>query len=147
MAVPDFHGAVLPRRGDPPTIGVGAERRRPDVPAMSLEGLEFPAGLHVPDLDRVLLPPATRRRPSGLNAMLNAICAARAWMVRRASCFSPKRVASQSFTVPSPLAEARCRPSRLKTSPRIARSWVPSVPTSRPVSRVPHLARSDSLPP
>ena len=32
--------------------------------------------------------------------------------------FSSRRVASHSFTTPSPLAEARCRPSRLNTTPR-----------------------------
>src|SRR5262249_47340549 len=56
VAVPDFHGTVFPRRGDPLALGVGAERRRPDVSAMSPEGLLL-AGLDVPDLYRVLLTP------------------------------------------------------------------------------------------
>ena len=57
--VPDFHGAVLSRRGDPPALGVGAEGRGPDVPAVSPEDLHL-LGLQVPDLDRILLAP---RRP------------------------------------------------------------------------------------
>src|SRR5262245_3534677 len=45
VAVPDFHGLILLRPGDPPTVAVGAERRRPDIPAMSREGPGFPIGL------------------------------------------------------------------------------------------------------
>src|SRR5262245_18314472 len=37
--VPNLHGGVLPGRGDPPTLEVGAEGRRPDVPAVSPEDL------------------------------------------------------------------------------------------------------------
>src|SRR5262245_695785 len=67
MAVPDFHGAILPARGDPPAIVVGAERKGVDLTPVSPEGgLEFLAGLYVPDLEGVLLPP--RRQPPAVRA-------------------------------------------------------------------------------
>src|SRR5262249_43242225 len=65
VAVPDLHGAVLPRRGDPPAI-FGAERHGVDLAIVSPEGSEFLAGLHVPDLDGVLLAP--RRQPPAVRA-------------------------------------------------------------------------------
>src|SRR5262249_5485612 len=67
VAVPDLHVAMLPGRCDPPAIVVGAERQGVDLPPVSLEGgLEFLAGLHVPDLDRVLL--TSRREPTTVRA-------------------------------------------------------------------------------
>src|SRR5262245_26796257 len=65
-AVPDFHGAVLPRRGYPPALVVGAERQGVDLPVVPPEGEKFSAGLHVPDLDRVLLAP--RRQAAAVRA-------------------------------------------------------------------------------
>src|SRR5262249_18388250 len=56
VAVPDFHRAVRPRRGDPSAFGVEAERRGPDVAIVSPEGLLL-ASLRVPDLHCVLLTP------------------------------------------------------------------------------------------
>src|SRR5262245_11403458 len=45
VAVPDFHGAVFARSGDPPAILVGAERQGIDrATVFSLEGLTFLAG-------------------------------------------------------------------------------------------------------
>src|SRR5207247_162964 len=52
--------------GDPPAIVVGAERQGVDLTSLSTESLEFLAGLHVPDLDRVLL--TTRREPPAVRA-------------------------------------------------------------------------------
>src|SRR5262249_23554639 len=76
VTVPDFHGAVLPRRGDPPGVAPprrgapqavgGTERHGVDLPVVSPEGLEFLAGLHVPDLDRVFLTP--RHQPLAVRA-------------------------------------------------------------------------------
>src|SRR5262249_54630630 len=66
VAVPDFHGAILPARGDPPAIVLGAERQVVDLPLVSWEGFEFFAGIHVPDLDRVLSP--SRRQPTTVRA-------------------------------------------------------------------------------
>src|SRR5262249_7601998 len=60
VAVPDFHGAVLTRRGDPPASLIGAERQGVDLAVMSPEGLKKLARgvvLQVPDLDRILLAP------------------------------------------------------------------------------------------
>src|SRR5262245_35139585 len=54
-AVPDFHGAVLTGRGDPPTLGVGAEGDGADVAVVPPEDQEFLGGLHVTDLERVPL--------------------------------------------------------------------------------------------
>src|SRR5262249_13052854 len=51
VAVPDFHGAVLTPRGDPPAVG--AEGHGVHIPAVSREGLQYLAGLHIPDLDGV----------------------------------------------------------------------------------------------
>ena len=60
-------------------------------------------------------------------------------MAPRATCLSRKRVASQSFTVPSALAEARCRPSPLTASPRISRgSWGAERADLMAGPRVPH---------
>src|SRR5688500_16816991 len=64
VAVPDFHGAVLTRRGDPPATVVGAERHGVDVSVVSPEGTKLPALLHVPDLNRILLAP--RRQPPAI---------------------------------------------------------------------------------
>ena len=63
VAVPDLHGAVLPRRGDPPASGSGLKATAQTSPLCPSEGLQFLAGLHVPDLDRVLL--AARRPGAG----------------------------------------------------------------------------------
>src|SRR5262245_11071735 len=64
VAVPDFHGAVLTRRGEP--FSVGAERHGVDVSVVSLEGLKRLAVLHVPDLDGVRRTPG--RQPSAVQA-------------------------------------------------------------------------------
>ena len=64
VAVPDLHGAVLTRRGDPPAVG--AEGHGINVPAVPSEGLQLLAGLHVPDLDRVLF--ASRHQPLAVRA-------------------------------------------------------------------------------
>ena len=139
-AVPDLHGAVLTRRGDPPAIVVGAERHGVNVPACVPGGSAAPCRSRTSQILTVFSsPPVASRRPSGLKATFTLGPGTRASRVRRGSgfpsrCSLSRRVASQSFTIPSPLAEARCPPSRLKTTPRISRSWVPSVPTSRPVS-------------
>src|SRR5205807_801975 len=77
VAVPDFHGAVLPRRGDPPALAVRAEGRRPDVPAMSFEGVQLLAGLHVPNLHRVLLTP--RSQPSAVGAERHSVRLVAGW--------------------------------------------------------------------
>src|SRR5262249_26522760 len=65
VAVPDFHGAVLPRRGDQPAIVLRAESHGVDVAVVSLKGPKRLAVLDVPDLDGVRLtsgrqPPAVR---------------------------------------------------------------------------------------
>src|SRR5262249_48815704 len=54
----------LTRRGEP--AAVAAERQGVDIPPVSPEGLEFLAGLCVPDLDRVLL--TSRRQPPPVRA-------------------------------------------------------------------------------
>src|SRR5262245_54132970 len=65
--IPDLHCAVLTRRGDPPALVVGAECQGVDLPIVAPEGREkLPAGLHVPDLERVLLAP--RRQPPAVGA-------------------------------------------------------------------------------
>src|SRR5262249_37840438 len=66
VAVPDSHGAVLTRRGDPPAIVVGAERQGVHLPVVSPKGIQLLAGLHVPDLDRV--PLASRSQPPAVRA-------------------------------------------------------------------------------
>src|SRR5262249_10155726 len=63
VAVPDFHGAILPSRDNPPAI-VGAERPGVDLTLVSPEGMQFLAGLYVLDLDRVLL--TSRRQPTAV---------------------------------------------------------------------------------
>src|SRR5262249_31777056 len=49
---PDFHGAVLARRGDP--VAVGTTGDGVDVAVVPTQDQEFFAALHVTDLDRVL---------------------------------------------------------------------------------------------
>src|SRR5262249_51954111 len=67
VAVPESDGGILPARGDPPAAVIGAERQGVDFALVSPEGgLEFFAGLYVPDLDRVLL--ASRRQPPAVRA-------------------------------------------------------------------------------
>src|SRR5262249_56411430 len=53
VAIPDLHGAVFTRRGDPPAPRVGAEGHGTDVPIVPFEGFQRVTGLHVPDLDGV----------------------------------------------------------------------------------------------
>src|SRR4051794_40222971 len=65
FAVPDLHGAVLARRGDPPA-GAGAEGHGADVPAVSPQGSQLVPGLHVQELDRVVL--AARRQTPAVRA-------------------------------------------------------------------------------
>src|SRR3954453_9355033 len=64
MAVPDLHGAVLTCRGEP--AAVGAKGDGVDVAVVPPEGGQHLAGLHVPDLGRVLL--AARFQPLPIRA-------------------------------------------------------------------------------
>src|SRR5262245_65769770 len=51
VAIPDLHGAVLTRRGDPPAVG--AEGHGTDDPTVPFEGFQLLTGVHVPDLGGV----------------------------------------------------------------------------------------------
>src|SRR5262245_13790609 len=64
VAIPDLHGAVLARRGDPPAVG--AEGHGTDVPTVPFEGFQLLTGLHVPDLDGV--PFASRHQAPAVRA-------------------------------------------------------------------------------
>src|SRR5262249_58662269 len=58
VAVPDFHGAILTRGGDPAAALVRTEGDGVDFPAVPSQGsLQLLRGLDVPDHDRVVLTP------------------------------------------------------------------------------------------
>src|SRR6476660_2856744 len=66
-AVPNFHGAVFARRGEPPALVIGTERRGPDFAGLPRQNLHV-LGLQIPNLDRILLtsgdqPLAVRAEP------------------------------------------------------------------------------------
>ena len=113
VAVPNFHGAVLTSRGDPPAVG--AECHGVDLPAVSPEDLGFVVGLQVPDLDRVPLTP--RRQPLAVRAESHVHARPGVPVEGEPSCLllvQPRRV--PEFHCPRRLVEARCWPSGLNTT-------------------------------